>query len=114
MSNPHNIKPGQELWFVPARYCNDRKEYAVTVAKVGRAWATVSNGPNCRFDLETLEFDTGGYNSPGCVYLSQEQWLLEKKRQLIWLNIGHATSRRLPDHVSVEQLEKFLGYIQTS
>lgn len=99
---------------MPARYCNDRREYAVTVDKVGRVWATVSNGPMCRFDLETLEFDSGGYNSPGSVYLSQEERLFEQKRQLIWSNINHHTSRKLPDHVSVEQLEKFLGYIQTS
>lgn len=115
MANPHNIVVGQELWFVPTRYGNEKIERTLTVTKVGRVWAEVTGGyVGWRFDLETLQIDGKDYTSPGTVYLDRAVWDLKKKRSQLWSAIRNHVSNNntVPSHVTVENLEEFLRLIE--
>lgn len=61
MKNPHGIKVGQTLWFVPrASYLGRPRDIVVT--QVGRVWiyATTHEGAReYRFSLEHLHGDSG-------------------------------------------------------
>lgn len=80
--NPHNLQPGQKLWYVPEdpRWEKTRE---VTVAKIGNRWAELGR-KDFRADLETLEVDGGKYSSPGRCYLSREAWEEEKLLRAAW------------------------------
>ena len=114
MANPHNIQVGQELWFVPSRYGNERSEFGVKVEKVGRIWAEVIRyGRVLRIHLEDLHVDGGNYSSPGRVYLDRAVWDLENKQGELWSAIRkHIYDNQAPTHVTVEKLEEFLRLIR--
>ena len=82
MSNPHNITVGQELFEVIQ--LNRRTPYTtiVTVVKVGRKFATLSDGD--RVYLEDLYIDGKGYTSPGRVYLSAQDYHDDQFRRRLW------------------------------
>jgi len=58
---------GMELWWVPANQYRNKE--SVRVEKVGRKWATLSNGH--RIDVSNLHGDCEGYSSPGRAWPSQ-------------------------------------------
>lgn len=114
MSNPHNLKVGQKLWFVGAR--GFRNEYEVEIINVGRVYASISRAG--RIFLDTLLVDGGGYSSPGRCYLSRDAWDAEKSRDLAWANIRSAISQQHStpkdfDPIKLAEISKLLGvYIE--
>lgn len=101
MSNTLQI--GQTLYFVP-RHLRDRRSENVTVEKIGRKWATLSN--RHRIDIETLVVDGGEYSSPGRCYLSKDEYEAESALQSTWNSFKREIERqsRIPGGVTVERI----------
>lgn len=71
MANPHNLKIGQRLWYVPS---NRKKEQAeVVIEKLGHKWFTLVSKHYVRYDVETLGSDTH-YGAKDCLHLSREAY----------------------------------------
>ncbi|MFN7927898.1 MAG: hypothetical protein U0Y68_08115 [Blastocatellia bacterium] len=81
MANPHNLQPGQKLWYVPNWKQSAPRE--LTIEKIGRKWATTAYE---RVDLETLRVDGGQYGSPGQCYLSREAYETHQVTMRTWMN----------------------------
>lgn len=109
MANPHNIQPGQTVWYVSPFKPNGVLESAV-VAKVGRIYA-VCDG-HVRFDLQSLRLSLP-HSGPKAVYLSREHFGEEMRRiQLIYRFETDAARilRNNPKPLSdLEQIMKLLG-----
>jgi len=67
------LKVGDKLHFVAST--NAKYQQEVTVQKVGRKWATLSN--RHRIGIEDWIADGGQYVSPGCCYENQEEYKAE-------------------------------------
>lgn len=72
------LQIGQELFWVGSQ--RHSPNGIVTVTKVGRKWATLSN--DHRIDLETHRADGGGYQSPGRTYPSEAAYVAEQITKL--------------------------------
>lgn len=94
------LQVGQTLYFVgsgrPARHG------AVTVEKVGRKWATLSNGH--RIDLETHRADGGDYSSPGRAYPSEAVYVAEQLTNAAFLKLKGKMGWSAPDGVKVQDI----------
>jgi len=109
MSNPHNIKPGDEL--IAVRHDGTIYVRNWTVLRVGRKWAVM----DCRrVNLETLEIDGGDYSSPGRCYLSQEHYEQENRRRRAWNELRYRVndSGKPPSHLTTEAIERVLGELR--
>lgn len=98
-----SITKGKSLWWVASD--NAKTQCAVTVTKVGRKWATLSNG--CRIDIGTLVADGGQYMSPGMCYDSQQAY--EQAIALIveWQKLTRDLSgMRCPEHMTIEKIAR--------
>ncbi|MBI2725416.1 MAG: hypothetical protein HYX42_04120 [Polaromonas sp.] len=69
-----NLTVGQELYWVGAQSYS--KNQPVTVTKVGRKWATLSN--SYRIDIHTHIADGGSYSSPGSCYPNEAAYVAEQ------------------------------------
>lgn len=95
---------GQELWFVPQqRYLG--KPRFVTVTKVGRVWAQISEG-GYRINKDTLAVDGQGFTSPGKCYASRELYEAETQRQETWSDLRRKIDRTwgAPDYVTAADI----------
>ncbi len=80
---------GQTLWYVP-QY---GKPHSVTIAKVGRKWATTDAKWNAlRISIETLAVDSWG----GHCYPSQEDWETHQRVVNLWDHVAQRLSRIVP------------------
>lgn len=72
----HDLKVGQQLWFVPRGARGKESAKFVTVTKLGRDWAYVSGHYSAsRISLTTLEMDGGrNYSTQGRCYLKREEY----------------------------------------
>ena len=75
---------GETLWWV-GRF-NNMDRQAVFVVKVGRKWATLSNGH--RIDLNTMVADGGDCSPPGICYESKEVYDQEIAVNAAWSALG--------------------------
>lgn len=92
-----------ELWWVPANPY--RAKELVTVVKVGRKWAELSN--RFRIDVDTMEGDGGkGYSSPGKAWPSQVDYEAYMAIQAAWNDLRNDIYKmwRSPPGVSVESI----------
>lgn len=106
MSNPHNLKPGQQLWFVYYDRRRGDPRY-VEVKKVGRLWADVSGvSGDTRISLGSLEVDGRGYSSYGRCYLSRDEWAFEVALAREWgiLRLRIGTLSAPPAGMTVERI----------
>lgn len=98
---------GQQLWWVPARYRTGEQPCYVTVEKVGRKWAQLSN--QYRIDVTTLEPDSKGYSSPGECYLQREEYESKVAISYAWGRLRKFMESRIwsgaPDGVTLENIE---------
>lgn len=96
---------GQELWFVFSGNHSRRESHATTVKKVGRKWAALSNG--YRIDVQSLQADGAGYNSPGRAYPDRNAYEAEAERQRLWSVLRRRIDQtyRVPDGVTAEQIK---------
>lgn len=109
MTNTHNLKVGQKLFYVVSvnRSRNGSNEIWLSVIKVGRKWATLS-GYNQRIDLETLEMDGGDYSSPGRCYLSEGEYWSQRELKKCWSTLTNAIHHRtVPDGIDTETIREF-------
>ena len=96
---------GQELWMVPIeRYVGAPR--AVTVTKVGRKWAEISER-GYRVDLVSLMVDGGQHSSPARCFLSQEAHVAEYYREACWKAMrNHFTHKwNAPNGLLIEQIK---------
>lgn len=93
------LQVGQELWFVPAE-SRLREPYATTVAKVGRRWATLSNG--YRIDLQnacrpfgecSFSVDGAGFSSPGTCWLTRDDYVRHQECARLWCSLTSEIER---------------------
>ena len=83
MSNPYNLKVGQELWFV-SPYAH-RPNQHVAIKSVGCKWAQLDWHSEIRVNLETLKGDIPNYSSRhGRFYLTKEEWENERALRTAW------------------------------
>ena len=109
MANPHNLKVGQTVVFVPGPYGNHKEERHFAVATIGRKYFTVTpNFNNWRIDLETLWVDGQGYSSPGEIKTSVEAWEAEKQMRLTWKRIRERVGGPIPPHLTQDNLDQLL------
>lgn len=103
MSAVTKLQEGTELWWVPSNQY--RAKEPVTVIKVGRKWAELSN--RFRIDLETMEGDGGkGYSSPGKAWQSQADYEAYMAIQTAWNDLRNDIYKlwRSPPNVTVEAI----------
>ena len=81
MTTP-KLTVGQTLYYEPDARWDHVRRGEVTVAKIGRTWATLTDGR--RIDLATWAIDGSGYTSPGRCYPSREAWMAERNRVVAW------------------------------
>lgn len=96
------LQVSQALWWVPTRNVRGPGE-AVTVAKVGRTWATLSNG--YRVDVRSWEADGGDYGPPGHCYASIEAYEAEVAQARAWSSFRKDVPLRPPAGVSAADIE---------
>lgn len=95
---------GKKLWWVPKeptrRPCRN-----VEVLKVGRKWATLSNGH--RIAIDSFIADGGKYSSPGRCYESKEQYTSIRRLNMAWEKFTHILylQRTVPDGVTIDDIE---------
>lgn len=96
---------GQKLWWVP-RHKAGRHGSEVSVVKVARVWAYLSN--NYRCDRETLVVDGGGYSAPADLYLSKALFDGKVERESALRKLRGALDewpRTIADDVTVADIE---------
>lgn len=99
-----NLHEGQTLYFV-RRGGRGSAPGAVTVTKVGRKWAALDNGH--RIDVQNLEVDGRGYNSPGRCYLSREAYESEAARDRAWSELRRLMPYRAPKGLDAERIHHY-------
>lgn len=100
---------GQKLWFVRSeRRSGEPRE--VTVQKVGRVWAKLSNGLRCD---ATGKVDGGNYTSPGHCHLSREDYELEQSRLAAWWTFKRNLERKqMPESLTIEALAQIAASLE--
>lgn len=73
------------------------------MAKVGRTWATLSNG--YRVDVRSWEADGGDYGPPGHCYASIEAYEAEVAQARAWSSFRKDVPLRPPAGVSAADIE---------
>lgn len=97
----NRIFEGQSLWWVGSD--NAKTQRAVTITKIGRKWATLSNGH--RIDIESMAVDGGGYNPPGECYESQQAYEQAIALIVAWQKLTRDLSgMRCPAHMTIEKI----------
>ena len=96
------LRVGQNLWWV---WRNGRRgePCEVTVVKVGRKWAELSN--RYRIDLIGMWADGGKYMSPGACYLSREHYERAVALSRKWLRFQNAVRRRSSEGTTIDAIE---------
>jgi hypothetical protein len=108
MTNPHNIKVGQKLWFVPWR--EHRKRGDVEIVRVGRKYGALNTagsasiGHNDRLNLESLRVEVDGYGTVGQCYLDREEYERREAAYKAWSALKAAIGYRCPEGVTVEDI----------
>ncbi len=69
------LHEGQEVYFVSSRHHS--KPVTITVLKVGRKWATLSN--QYRADKDTWQIDSGGFGNRGTLWPDAEEYDIQTK-----------------------------------
>lgn len=97
---------GQKLWYVPGdRHSPTQRPHEVTVASVGRKWATLTN--RTRVDMGTMQVEYTGYGWHGQCWLSRAEWEAEEYRQRAWRLIREAIGYRdAPSDISTDAIRQ--------
>jgi hypothetical protein len=112
MSKIKPIEVGQELYYVPRD--GRQKPYSVTVTKVGRKWAETSSR-GLRFGVSDFIVDGGNYSSPGRVYLSEADWIVERDRRAAWVEFRSKVDRlySCPEHLTEADINALLAALHS-
>ncbi len=97
----NRIFEGQSLWWVGSD--NAKTQRAVSITKIGRKWATLSNGH--RIDIESMAVDGGGYNPPGECYESQQAYEQAIALLVAWQKFTRdVRDMQRPTHMTIEKI----------
>ena len=101
---PTRYACGQELYWEPSRYSNNRMNGGsmVTITKVGRKWLELSNGH--RVDAATLIADPGKYSSPGTCYKDRAAREAVVAAEAAWSSLRHRMNYNVPAGVTAEHI----------
>ncbi len=110
--NPHGLKVGQKLYYVPNRNGIGRESEA-EITKIGRKWATCGRWET-KIDIVTLEADGAGYSSPGRAYLSEENYRTKIRMSSMWdtVSIMIRNQYRRPDHITECDMKTIIGILE--
>ncbi len=98
---PGDLFVGNSLWWV-SNY-NAKTQEAVTVTKVGRKWATLSN--RHRINVDTMAVDGGEYVPPGRCYSSRAAYEQEAMASAAWDALRRdIQDAKRPDHVTMDKI----------
>lgn len=109
-NNPHNLKVGQKLWWVPSR--GDGENRPVTISAIGSKWATISGVRTftqkpLRIDMRSLVAPVVQYLPCGKCFLNleahEEDRLLERTWHDFYRRLGQF---RPPAGVTVDQIRE--------
>ena len=100
---------GQKLWFVRSeKRSGEPRE--VTVEKVGRVWATLSNHLRCD---ATGKVDGGSYQSPGHCYVNRGAYELEQARLIAWRKFTCGLEyKQMPETLTIEALAQIAASLE--
>lgn len=102
------MKPGDKLWLVyNERYSTPDKGREVTVATVGRKWASLSDSWPTRINIQTMEVDGGNYSSTGKCYASEEAYKTHLNDVAAWKDFWQKVRSHsaLPEGVTAEMIQ---------
>ena len=100
---------GQKLWFVRSEN-RSSGPLEVTVTKVGRVWATLSNRERCDFSGDV---DGGRYQTPGRCYLSCEVYELEQARLIAWSKFRRGLEhKQMPQALTIAELDEIAAHLE--
>lgn len=104
MADKPKLAVGMKLWWVPSRTYSQPSE--VTVEKVGRTWAQLSN--RSRADVKTWVVDGYGYAPPGSIWPSREVHEEWAARQACWRDFLRDVGRiySAPENISIEEINQ--------
>jgi hypothetical protein len=92
---------GQELFWAGAGNYRGRN-YSVTVTKVGRKWAELSN--RHRIDLETMIADGKEYTSPGRCWVTETHYAATVLTGNAFTNLKNKMAFRPADGVTIQDI----------
>jgi len=95
---------GMEVWVVPP-YGRPR---AAKVTKIGRKWVTLDGGRE-RFEAETMHLDSGGFGSPGTVWLSEDEWKDHAARNDAWRKLKNSMPWDVPKRITLDRINELIA-----
>lgn len=93
---------GQTLWWVPFGFVSRSKPGLVTVTKVGRVWAELSN--RHRIGVVDWMADSKGFSSPGHCYVSKEEYDTEEATHKVWTEFQRRLCHLCPPHLTIADI----------
>ena len=109
-NNPHGLKVGQEVYYVPSLR---RDPHLVKIDKVGRVWATFEGESRKKIKLETLGVFEGDYHC-GEVHVSKDDYDHGRKMDGLWeeaYRCFRITYRR-PARITEEDLKTIISIMK--
>lgn len=104
--NEHGaVTKGRIFWYVPSRGLGRPRNVVVT--KVGREWfyfEDVDGGNERRASLKTLEIDSGGMRSPGCLHESEERWQYNAMLNDAWSDFVKSLPHSTPHGIDLNSI----------
>ena len=108
------LEVGQKLYFDPHQRYYEYMRGEVTVTKVGRKWAELSNGR--RISIETMLVDSSGYVSIGRCWLSEDEYAAAKELAVAWncLRRVVADTHGRPRNISATAIKQMIETIEAA
>ena len=110
-SNPHDLKVGQQVWFIPGRFDSNKAMRPVKITKIGRDWGYISYA-EYRFDLKTLKVDGNNYSGPEPIVIDIEAHRAEVERKRLWWALRNLTAASVPDHITAPDIQEILNKVK--
>jgi hypothetical protein len=99
------MKPGDKLWLVARNHRN----HEITVAKIGRKWATTDNR-RWRLNMETMQVFDGDYRV-GMAYPSEQAYRDQEAVRDAWSEFQRLVARKSSEGMSVEQIDQAAAWL---
>lgn len=100
------FKVGQKIFVVISRYSRRAQTSHVKIEKIGTKWAYLESYYG-RFDIKTGRLDGKERTSPGRVYATEADYLIETKLNEAWRSFqDDVRSVRLPEGLTTIKIER--------
>ncbi len=111
MPSLKDVKVGDKLYIVPAKYSNNSKydPWEEKVSRVGRVWVNTENrynpsGVGQRYQIETGAKDCGKYLSDCWAYPSKAAYTALKEKDNAWTQFKKELPNSAPEHLTTERI----------